>query len=54
MDETIGDIHAMIVDREIEIIQGLSERVLEYKVQFTELVDTLSYLDWFRKKKKEK
>ncbi|KAG1440741.1 hypothetical protein G6F56_011793 [Rhizopus delemar] len=32
-------------DREIEIIQGLSERVLEYKVQFTELVDTLSYLD---------
>ncbi|CAO3702359.1 unnamed protein product [Rhizopus stolonifer] len=45
LDETIGDIHAMIVDREIEIVQGLSERVLEYKVQFTELVDTLSYLD---------
>ncbi|RUP45064.1 hypothetical protein BC936DRAFT_148657, partial [Jimgerdemannia flammicorona] len=30
LDETLGDIHGLIVDKEIEIMQMLSERVLEY------------------------
>ncbi|KAG0248875.1 MutS protein msh5 [Mortierella polycephala] len=30
LDEHLGDIHGLIVDREIDILQGLQERVLEY------------------------
>ncbi|CEI93285.1 Putative CK1/CK1/CK1-G protein kinase [Rhizopus microsporus] len=42
---TIGDIHSMITDKEIEIIQGLSERVLGHTKQFSDIADTLSSLD---------
>ncbi|KAG1052921.1 hypothetical protein G6F43_004968 [Rhizopus delemar] len=45
LDETIGDIYTIIIDKEIEIIQGLSERVLEYKKQFTDIADILSNID---------
>ncbi|ORE09067.1 hypothetical protein BCV72DRAFT_333979 [Rhizopus microsporus var. microsporus] len=44
-DRTIGDIHSMITDKEIEIIQGLSERVLEHTKQFSDIADILSSLD---------
>lgn len=47
LDETIGDIYTIIIDKEIEIIQGLSERVLEYKKQFTDIADILSNIDWY-------
>jgi hypothetical protein len=36
----------MIADKEIEIIQELSERVLQYASQFSEVVNVLSVLDW--------
>lgn len=36
----------MIADKEIEIIQDLSERVLQYTRQFSEVVNILSELDW--------
>ncbi|GAA5812728.1 hypothetical protein MFLAVUS_006186 [Mucor flavus] len=45
LDETIGDIHAMIADKEIEIIQGLSERVLQHTDPFSEASTLLSELD---------
>ncbi|KAG2200478.1 hypothetical protein INT47_011458 [Mucor saturninus] len=45
LDETIGDIHALIADKEIEIIQDLSERVLKCTKQFFEVADILSELD---------
>ncbi|CAO3701803.1 unnamed protein product [Rhizopus microsporus] len=45
LDRTIGDIHSMITDKEIEIIQGLSERVLEHTKQFSDIADILSSLD---------
>ncbi|KAG2235169.1 hypothetical protein INT48_003513 [Thamnidium elegans] len=45
LDETIGDIHAMIADKEIEIIQGLSERVLQHTDHFSEASTLLSELD---------
>ncbi|ORZ26614.1 DNA mismatch repair protein MutS, partial [Lobosporangium transversale] len=40
LDEHIGDIHGLIVDREIEILQSLQERILEY----SELLVTCSNL----------
>jgi hypothetical protein len=36
----------MIADKEIEIIQELSERVLQYAGQFAEAVNILSEFDW--------
>ncbi|KAI9470796.1 MAG: muts domain V-domain-containing protein [Benjaminiella poitrasii] len=45
LDENLGDIHAMIADKEIEIIQGLSEHVLIYTIEFTKIVQLLSELD---------
>ena len=39
----------MITDKEIEIIQGLSERVLEHTKQFSDIADILSSLDWYFK-----
>ncbi|KAI9255012.1 muts domain V-domain-containing protein [Helicostylum pulchrum] len=45
LDETIGDIHAMIADKEIEIIQGLSERVLQHTDHFSKASTLLSELD---------
>ncbi|RCH88492.1 MutS protein msh5 [Rhizopus azygosporus] len=45
LDRTIGDIHSMITDKEIEIIQGLSERVLGHTKQFSGIADILSSLD---------
>ncbi|CEG82159.1 hypothetical protein RMATCC62417_16274 [Rhizopus microsporus] len=45
LDRTIGDIHSMIADKEIEIIQGLSERVLGHTKQFSDIADILSSLD---------
>ncbi|KAJ3194069.1 MutS protein msh5 [Irineochytrium annulatum] len=38
MDQTIGDIHSMIVDREIEIMQKLRETVLSYTETITSVV----------------
>lgn len=39
----------MITDKEIEIIQGLSERVLGHTKQFSGIADILSSLDWYFK-----
>ena len=46
LDEDLGDIHSMITDKEIEIIQVLSEKVLEYSTDFIDRVKLLSQLDW--------
>ncbi|KAI7898974.1 muts domain V-domain-containing protein [Cokeromyces recurvatus] len=45
LDKTIGDIHALTTDKEIEIIQELSEHVLKHKTQFTKIVHILSEID---------
>lgn len=45
LDENIGDIHAMIADKEVEIIQELSRYVLEHADQLSETVQVLSELD---------
>ncbi|CAO3634182.1 unnamed protein product [Cunninghamella blakesleeana] len=45
LDETLGDIHAMIVDREIEIVQHLGENILQYQESLLLITNTLSELD---------
>lgn len=47
LDENIGDIHAMIADKEIEIMQELSKKILQYSNQLTDTVSFLSELDWY-------
>lgn len=47
LDANLGDLYAMISDREIEIMQELSAIVLEYTVQFLEISNALSELDWY-------
>lgn len=46
LDESIGDIHAMIVDKEIKIMQKLSSRILACSQDFTDIVHVLSEVDW--------
>ncbi|KAI7346943.1 hypothetical protein KC354_g14102 [Hortaea werneckii] len=45
MDEHFGDIYGRICDKEIEIIQGLSERVLQYDELLNETSDICGELD---------
>ncbi|KAJ3094971.1 MutS protein msh5 [Phlyctochytrium planicorne] len=45
MDSTIGDIHTMIVDKEIEIVQRLKDAVQTFSPFLTKLVDLCSELD---------
>ncbi|KXL49566.1 MAG: hypothetical protein FE78DRAFT_139733 [Acidomyces sp. 'richmondensis'] len=45
MDQHFGDIYAHICDREIEIVQQLSERVLEYEELLNETSDICGQLD---------
>ncbi|KAI8636815.1 DNA mismatch repair protein MutS [Parasitella parasitica] len=45
LDATLGDLHAMIADREIEIVQELAVSVLKYNTQFLDISDALSELD---------
>ncbi|KAK4514100.1 RNA pol II transcription cofactor [Mucor velutinosus] len=49
LDATLGDLHAMISDREIEILQELSTTVLQYSTQFIEISEALSELDCYVK-----
>ncbi|KAG1096434.1 hypothetical protein G6F42_018369 [Rhizopus arrhizus] len=45
LDATLGDLHAMISDREIEILQELSATILQYSAQFIEISEAVSELD---------
>jgi DNA mismatch repair protein MSH5 len=45
MDIHIGDLHSLIVDREIEIIQELLEEVLVYDKLITHACDVCAELD---------
>ncbi|KAG0049466.1 MutS protein msh5 [Gryganskiella cystojenkinii] len=45
LDEHLGDIHGLIVDREIDILQGLQERVLEYSHVMVSCSDLCAELD---------
>ncbi|KAI8065417.1 muts domain V-domain-containing protein [Gongronella butleri] len=45
LDNTVGDVHAMIIDRQIELIQALGERVLEFKNQLLVMTDICTELD---------
>lgn len=45
MDAHIGDLHSLIVDREIEIIQALLEEVLVYDTQISYACDVCAELD---------
>ena len=47
MDVHIGDLHSLIVDREIEIVQGLLTEILVYYEDMTESCDVCAELDWF-------
>ncbi|KAI8819391.1 muts domain V-domain-containing protein [Fimicolochytrium jonesii] len=45
LDETIGDIHSIIVDREIEIMQKLQETVLTYRSTLVKTAEVCAELD---------
>ena len=45
LDEQFGDIYGRICDREIEIVQNLSERVLEYEELLKDVSDICGELD---------
>ncbi|KAG0226923.1 MutS protein msh5 [Mortierella sp. GBA43] len=45
LDEHLGDIHGLIVDREIDILQGLQERILEYAQLLVICSDLCAELD---------
>ncbi|GAN10577.1 DNA mismatch repair protein msh5 [Mucor ambiguus] len=45
LDATLGDLHAMISDREIAILQKLSANILQYSAHFIEVSESLSELD---------
>ncbi|KAL9547867.1 hypothetical protein MBANPS3_005963 [Mucor bainieri] len=45
LDATLGDLHAMIADREIEILQELSATILQHSTHFIAVSDALSELD---------
>lgn len=45
MDTYIGDLHSAIVDREIEIIQGLLEEVLAHDEMIGDVCDICAELD---------
>ncbi|KAJ3280380.1 MutS protein msh5 [Borealophlyctis nickersoniae] len=45
LDETLGDIHSIIVDREIEIMQRLQETVLEYAETLRQAANVCAELD---------
>ncbi|KAF9267356.1 hypothetical protein L218DRAFT_970816 [Marasmius fiardii PR-910] len=45
MDAHIGDLHSLIVDREIEIVQGLLEEVLAYDRVICRVCDVCAELD---------
>jgi DNA mismatch repair protein MSH5 len=45
MDAHIGDLHSLIVDREIEIVQGLLEEVLVHCDAMFEICDVCAELD---------
>ena len=46
MDEELGDIHSIIVDREIEIIQKLKETIAVYEKDILETCKICSEIDW--------
>ncbi|KAI7824065.1 muts domain V-domain-containing protein [Gamsiella multidivaricata] len=45
LDEHLGDIHGLIVDREIDILQGLQERIMEYSQVLVACSDLCAELD---------
>ncbi|ORZ15062.1 DNA mismatch repair protein MutS [Absidia repens] len=45
MDEKIGDIHGMIVDKQIELIQNLSVHILQYQAQLLQTARVLAEFD---------
>ncbi|KAJ7600737.1 DNA mismatch repair protein MutS [Mycena floridula] len=45
MDTHIGDLHSLIVDREIEIIQALLEEILVHEKSISEVCDVCAELD---------
>ncbi|KAL0080660.1 muts domain V-domain-containing protein [Phycomyces blakesleeanus] len=45
LDQDIGDVHAMMIDKEVEIIQALSERTIEAKQMLLETAEILAELD---------
>ncbi|KAF9961209.1 MutS protein msh5, partial [Modicella reniformis] len=45
LDEHLGDIHGLIVDREIDIMQGLQDRILEYSQLLVTCSDLCAELD---------
>ena len=45
LDETLGDMYAVICDREIEIVHDLSQRVLQQELMLNEVSDICGELD---------
>ncbi|CAO3593344.1 unnamed protein product [Absidia cylindrospora] len=45
MDEEIGDIHGMIVDKQIELVQNLSVHILQYQAQLLQTARVLAEFD---------
>ena len=47
LDTSIGDIHHIIVDKEIEILYGLQVQISEYKSTILEMSETIAEIDTF-------
>ena len=45
LDESLGDLHSIICDQEIEIIQKLCESILEFAKEILQMVDAIAELD---------
>jgi len=45
MDTHIGDLHSVIVDREIEIVQALLDEILPYEASMSHACDVCAELD---------
>jgi DNA mismatch repair ATPase MutS len=46
LDEELGDIHSLIVDREIQLVQQLQESILRYQTHVQAITDSCTELDW--------
>lgn len=45
LDEHLGDLHGFIIDREVEIIQALTDTVMEHEKVLVEVSDILAEMD---------
>lgn len=47
LDEVLGDLHSIIADKELEIVQLLTTKVLQFTESINETAHALADLDWY-------